>query len=447
MAQPREHRTSTSTFRAVAASTVGTIVEWYDYAIYGTAAALVFGKLFFPTFDPVAGQVAAFATFAVGYIARPVGGMFFAHIGDKYGRKPTLIATLSIMGLSSAAIGLLPTYGSIGIAAPILLVCLRLIQGFGAGAELCGAMLFSAEDDPAKRGWRSSWPAAASDVSFALATGLFFFASSLTSSEQFLSWGWRALFLVSLVAVLVGYLVRRDIPDTEEFVRVQEERRVARVPLWEVIVTQPRMILVGAGVSVMAPIFYIYAVYMVSYITRNLGISASMALGTMTAVLFCSAAMDVFLGFLSDRIARWKILFFGAAFSACFAFPLFMLLDTRQPVIIAAALFVGVLVGRCPSAGINGAYQMDLFEARLRFSGMILSREITGALIGGLLPLAATVATAAAGGAWWPVALIMIGMGAVTMVALLFGPTRAGALLPAARPLQVSLTSGPEGAT
>ena len=196
-------RTRFSTVKAVAASTAGTVVEWYDYSIYGTAAALVFSKLFFPTIDPVAGLIASYATYAVGYLARPFGGALFAHFGDKYGRKPVLIATLFVMGFSTAAIGLLPTYASIGLLAPILLVLLRLIQGLGAGAEYCAAVLFAAEYDPAQRGLRGSWPAAATDVSFTLSTGIFFLVSWSMPPDQFLAWGWRVLFLLSLVAVAI----------------------------------------------------------------------------------------------------------------------------------------------------------------------------------------------------------------------------------------------------
>lgn len=433
-------RPQLTTAKAIAASSVGTIVEWYDYSIYGTAAALVFSKLFFPSVDPVAGLIASYATYAVGYLARPFGGLLFAHFGDRFGRRPVLIATLLIMGVSTAMVGLLPTYSSVGLLAPILLVLLRLIQGLGAGAEYCGAILFAAEYDPAQRGLRGSWPAAATDVSFTLATGIFFLVSSAMPLSAFLAWGWRVLFLLSLAAVAVGYLVRRDLGETQEFTAVKREANAARAPIVEVITQHPGRVAVAMGVAVITPIFYLYTVYLLSFMTRELGMSRTFTLAATTLMTLGSAVACPLWGGLSDRIGRWKIMLFGAVFTAVSAYPLFLLLETRNPVVIVLALMAAVMIGRCAVFAVQPAYYMDLFETRLRFSGMVLAREVTGALIGGMLPLAATTATAAAGGAWWPVATIMVALSLVTIITLLLAPAGLGGR-PAAKPLVAAETS------
>ena len=410
-----------SVFRAVGASTIGTIVEWYDFYIYGTAAALVLNKLFFPTLDPLAGILASYAAYAVGFLVRPVGGVIFGYYGDKYGRKPVLIATLMLMGLSTAAIGLLPTYDSIGIAAPILLILLRMLQGLGAGAEYSGAVLFAAEYSGTRRGFWASWPPAAVDGAIVLSAGVFALFS-LLPSEQFLIWGWRIPFLLSLVAVGIGYFVRRKILETPEFTKVSAKARTARMPVWELIRTQPRTVVVAMGANVIMNIGYVYQVYVLTYMTKELGISQATALTSLIVAATCGAAASIVFGSLSDRIGRRKVMLFGALFTAAYAFPFFWLLQTRNPVVISVAMTVGLVVGLRTVFGVQPAFYAELFPVRFRFSGIAFARETTGAFIGGPLPLVATALVAAAGGASWPVAVLMIVLALTTALAVVMAP-------------------------
>lgn len=415
--------------QAVAASTIGTIVEWYDFYLYGTAAALVLNKVFFPTFDPLAGVLASYATFAVGYFVRPFGGVLFGHFGDKYGRKPVLIATLLLMGLSTAAIGILPTYGSIGIAAPVILLLLRLLQGLGAGAEYSGAILFAAEYGTQRRGFFASWPPSATDFAIALSAAVFFLFS-LMPNDQFIAWGWRIPFLLSLFAVGIGYFVRRRIPETPEFTSAREQVKQTRVPAWELVARQPRRVLVAMGVNVAPSIGYVYTVYTLGYMTRQLGIPQPVALAALIIAALCGAVACVLFGRLSDRIGRRGIMLFGAVFSAIYSFPFFLLLQTRNPLILILAMVVGFAIGLRAIFGVQPSFYAELFEVRLRYSGIALARETTGALVGGPLPLVATAAVAAAGGAWWPVALIMVVLSLVTVVSILLAPPPVAAVPP-----------------
>lgn len=419
MQQPGRRR---ALWQAVGASTIGTVVEWYDFYLYGTAAALVLNKVFFPTFDPLVGILATYATFAVGYFVRPFGGVLFGHFGDKYGRKPVLIATLLLMGLSTAAIGILPTYNSIGIAAPILLLVLRLLQGLGAGAEYSGAILFAAEYGTDRRGFFASWPPSATDFAIALSAAVFFLFS-LMPTDQFLAWGWRIPFLLSLLAVGIGYFMRRRILETPEFSDVKEQARQTRVPAWELITRHPRRVLVAMGVNVAPSIGYVYTVFALGYITRQLGVPQAIALIALIIAALSGATSCVLYGRWSDRIGRYPIMMGGAIFSALYAFPFFLLLETRNAIVIVIAMVVGFAGGLRAIFGVQPAFYTELFEVRLRYSGIALARETTGALVGGPLPLVATAAVAAAGGAWWPVAAIMVVLSLITVVSLLAAPS------------------------
>ena len=410
-----------SVWQAVSASTIGTIVEWYDFYIYGTAAALVFSKLFFPTLDPLAGILASYAAYAVGFLVRPLGGVLFAYFGDKYGRKPVLIATLLLMGLSTAAIGLLPTYDSIGIAAPILLTLLRVFQGLGAGAEYSGAVLMSAEYSADRKGFWASFPPMAVDGAIVLSAGVFALFS-LLPSDAFLAWGWRIPFLLSLVAVAIGYFVRRRILETPEFTSVAREARAATMPVWELIRTRPRAVLIAMGANVIMNVGYVYQVYVLSYMTKQLGVSQNTALISLVIAATCGGCASIFFGSLSDRIGRRRVMLFGSIFTALYAFPFFWLLETRNPVLIAVAMTIGLVVGLRTVFGVQPAFYAELFPVRFRFSGIALARETTGAFIGGPLPLLATWLVAEAGGASWPVAALMVLMALITAVSVAAAP-------------------------
>jgi MHS family shikimate/dehydroshikimate transporter-like MFS transporter len=414
----------TTRWEAIGASTIGTVVEWYDFYLYGTAAALVLNKVFFPNYDPLVGILASYATFAVGYLVRPFGGVLFGHFGDKYGRKPVLIATLLLMGFGTAAIGVLPTYGTIGIAAPIILLLLRVVQGLGAGAEYAGAILFAAEYGSTRRGFFASWPPSATDLAIALSAGVFFLFT-LMPEDQFIAWGWRVPFLLSLVAVGIGYFVRRRILETPEFLSVQTEARMTRVPAWELITHYPARVLVAMGANVGPCIGYVYTVYTLGFMTRQLGVPQTTALTALVIAAVCGSIACVLYGRLSDVIGRRSIMIAGSLFGALFAFPFFWLLETRNPTVIILAMVIGFAVGLRSVFGVQPAFYTELFEVRLRYSGIALARETTGALIGGPLPLIATAAVAAAGGAWWPVAGLMVLCNLVTVVAMVLAPAPA----------------------
>jgi MFS transporter, MHS family, shikimate and dehydroshikimate transport protein len=422
--------TSTTRWQVVGASTIGTIVEWYDFYLYGTAAALVLNRVFFPNLDPLAGILASYATFAVGFLVRPFGGVIFGHFGDKYGRKPVLIATLLLMGFATAAIGMLPTYNSIGIAAPILLLLLRMLQGLGAGAEYSGAILFSAEYNSDRRGFFASWPAAATDFAIAVSAGVFALFK-LMPDDQFLAWGWRIPFLLSLLAVAVGYFVRRRILETPEFTAVKEEARQTCVPALELITKHPRRVLIAMGVNVGPSVGYVFTVFALGYMTKQLGVPQGTALLALVIAALCGAVASILFGSLSDHIGRRGIMLTGSLFSAVYAFPFFWLLETRQPLLIVFAMVVGFSIGLRSVFGVQPAFYTELFETRLRFSGIALAREATGALIGGPLPFFATAAVAAAGG-WWPVAVLMIVLLLITALAVVMAPSPAVDTAPAA---------------
>jgi MFS transporter, MHS family, shikimate and dehydroshikimate transport protein len=414
----------TTRWQVVGASTIGTIIEWYDMYLYAAAAALVLNRVFFPNLDPLTGILASYASFAVGFLVRPFGGMIFAHFGDKYGRKPVLVATLLLMGFATAAIGMLPAYNSIGIAAPILLLLLRMLQGLGAGAEYSGAILFSAEYNSDRRGFFASWPPAATNFAIALSAGVFALFK-LMPDDQFLAWGWRIPFLLSLLAVAVGYFVRRRILETPSFTAVKEEARQTRVPALELITKHPRRVLVAMGVNVGASIGYVFTVFVLGYMTKQLGIPQGTALLALVIAALCGAVACVLFGNLSDHIGRRGIILAGSLFSAVYAFPFFCLVGTRQPLLIVFAMVVGFAIGLSPVFGVQPAFYTELFETRLRFSGIVLARETTGALIGGPLPFVTTAAVAAAGGAWWPVAVLMIVLVLITALAVVMAPAPA----------------------
>jgi MHS family shikimate/dehydroshikimate transporter-like MFS transporter len=414
----------TTRWEAIGASTIGTVVEWYDFYLYGTAAALVLNKVFFPNYDPLVGILASYATFAVGYLVRPFGGVLFGHFGDKYGRKPVLIATLLLMGFGTAAIGLLPTYGAIGIAAPIMLLLLRMLQGLGAGAEYAGAILFAAEYGSSRRGFFASWPPSATDLSIAISAGVFFLFA-LMPEDQFIAWGWRVPFLLSLVAVGIGYFVRRRILETPEFSAIKHQARMTRAPAWELITRHPGRVLVAMGANVGPCIGYVYTVYALGFMTRQLGVPQTTALTALVIAAFCGSIACVLYGRLSDAIGRRPIMITGSLFGGMFAFPFFWLLETRNPIAIVLAMVFGFAVCLRSVFGVQPSFYTELFEVRLRYSGIALARETTGALIGGPLPLIATAAVAAVGGAWWPVAVLMVICNCATVVAVMLAPAPA----------------------
>ncbi len=401
------------------ASLIGTSLELYDFYIYGTAAALVFGQLFFPSFDPLAGTLAAFATFGVAFISRPLGGIIFGHFGDKVGRKTMLVITLVLMGVCTFLVGLLPGYAAIGIAAPLLLVLLRFIQGIGLGGEWGGAVLLAAEHAPARRrGFYASFPQLGPTVGVVLSTGIFLLLAGLLSEEQLLAWGWRVPFLLSIVVVAVGLYIRLRIAETPAFRRIVETHTESGNPILDVIRTHTKNLILAAGAcSFLFSLFYITITFMVSYGTEQLGLSLPTVLyAVVVAALFLGLGVPVF-AHLSDRIGRRKLCAASAVFVGLWSFPLFWLVDTGNWVLITLALAVGQF-GSAAAYGPLAAFFSELFSARLRYSGTSLSYNLGGILGGALAPLIATQLLASTG-TTWAISVYLAVMAAVSFVCIL----------------------------
>ena len=405
--------------RIVWASVLGTIVEWYDFLIYGTAAALVFNKLFFPTLDPVAGTLAAFASYAVGFAARPLGGAVFGHYGDRIGRKAMLTLTMLIMGVGTFLIGCLPTYGQIGLWAPALLVALRLLQGIGVGGEWGGAVLMVIEHAPDKRrGLFGSLVQIGFPAGVAASTATFLALSSLPEAD-FLSWGWRVPFLGSAILIAVALFVRLRLVETPAFARIKEESGVARMPFLDVILGQPRTFLIAVGLKVSEVAWvYLLTVFSIVYATGTLGLPRRLILDAILLAAVLEFATMPFFGWISDKVGRRPIYIGGAIVSAVCALVVFPLLNTRDPLIITGTIAVIMSLTHASMFGPQGAFMPELFGTRVRYSGASLGCQVAAAISGGLSPIVATSLLAWTG-ATWPISLFMIALAAVTLTATL----------------------------
>ncbi len=373
------------------ASLIGTSIEWYDYFLYGTAAALVFNKLFFPSYDPLVGTLLAFATFSLGFIARPVGGIVFGHYGDKIGRKKMLYLTLMIMGLSTACIGLLPTYAAIGIWAPILLVGMRLLQGFGLGGEWGGAVLMAVEHAPAnRRGFYGSWPQLGAFVGLLLSTIVFRAVSKMPDAD-FLTWGWRVPFLLSFILVAVGIWIRMTIAESPVFLKLKDQKKEAKMPIVEALTKHPKNIFIAMGARFAENgLFYVFTVFSLTYISTYLKVPRVIGLnGLLWAAglgIFTTAAW----GALSDRWGRRPVYMYGAIACGVLAFPFFWMLGTKDPTIIALAIVIPVTLGHSAMYGPQASFLSEMFSARVRYSGASFGYQLASIFAGGLSPLVAT---------------------------------------------------------
>ncbi|WP_282796466.1 MFS transporter [Streptomyces sp. CC224B] len=402
MARPRPRprpRPRSGITRIVGASLIGTTIEWYDFFLYGSAAALVFNELFFPTADPLTGTLIAFVTYAIGFLARPLGGVVFGHFGDRVGRKKLLVLSLLLMGGSTFAMGLLPTYDAIGIGAPVLLTLLRLVQGFALGGEWGGAVLIVSEHGGARhRGFWASWPQSGAPGGNLLATGVLALLAGVQSDAAFESWGWRVPFLLSGVLVMVGLWIRISVTESPLFLKARAEAEAAaargqggqeEAPVVEVFRKNWRQVLTAIGTRFGENIsYYVLTSFLLVYVTKHLDLPKSTALN---AVLIGSAVHFVTIpawGALSDRLGRRPVTLLGSAGMAVWAFLFFTLVDSGSFAVITVAVTVGLLLHGA-MYGPQAAFISEMFDTRVRYSGASVGSQLASVVAGALAPIIA----------------------------------------------------------
>jgi MFS transporter, MHS family, shikimate and dehydroshikimate transport protein len=404
------------------ASFIGTAIEWYDFFLYGTAAATIFNQLFFPKEEPLTGTLLAFATYAVGFVARPLGGVVFGHYGDKIGRKTMLSLSLLLMGVATCLIGLLPTYESLGLGAALLLVLLRLVQGFGLGGEWGGAVLMAVEHAPKRwRGFYGSWPQMGAPAGLLLANGVFHLVDGSMSDAEFLSWGWRVPFLISALLVIVGLFIRLRLAESPAFNKVKETGVEVKMPILEVLRRYPKNILLAMGARFAENgFFYILTLFVFTYAATILKVERETVMrGVLIASVGHLFAIPAFAA-LSDRVGRRPVYLLGAVFAGLFTFPFFWMLDTREPGMIWLAITIGVVIGHAAMYGPQASFFSELFGTRVRYSGASLGYQLASVFAGGLAPIIATWLLDWSDGSYTPVAIYMIGMVVVTVVSVFF---------------------------
>ncbi|GAB3548449.1 metabolite-proton symporter [Actinopolyspora lacussalsi] len=423
----------TSLTRIVGSSMIGTTVEWYDFFLYGSAAALVFNTAFFPTEDKLIGTLLAFSSFAIGFVFRPLGGLVFGHFGDRLGRKKLLVLSLLLMGGATFAVGLLPTFGAIGVAAPILLTLLRVVQGFALGGEWGGAVLIVSEHtDSARRGFWASWPQAGVPTGNLLATAVLAVLSAVQSDEAFMAWGWRVPFLLSGLLVLVGLWIRLSVSESPVFLdaadKAQQRSTPEQPPIVRVLREQWREVLIASGARFVENVcYYVITAFVLTYITEQLGLSESIALN---AVLVASVVHFVVIpiwGALSDRYGRRGIYLIGAVGTGFWIFAFFPLLGTGSFTLIALGV-TGGLILHAAMYGPQAAFMSELFGTRVRYSGASIGYQLASVIAGGLAPTIAT-GLLAAFDSWVPIAVYVALGAAVTSVAILFATETRGSSL------------------
>ncbi|MEU2079033.1 MFS transporter [Streptomyces sp. NPDC013489] len=418
--------------RLAGASLVGTAIEFFDFFVYGTAAALVLGPLFFPTFSPLAGTLAAFGTFAVGFVSRPLGSVLFGHVGDRYGRRPVLFASLLLTGCATVAVGCVPTYGTIGIAAPVLLLVLRFLQGLGLGGEWGGAVLLTAEHAPAdRRALWSSFPQIGPSIGFLLANGVMLALSAGLSDADFRSWGWRVPFWAAGALAAVGLLLRSSLAETPQFEKLSAAGRTAGAPLAEVARDHWRLVLLTAGaLAVGYATFYAVSTWALAYGTERLGVSSTVMLTCVMAAVALQGAATPFVAVLADRWGRRPLCLAGCAASALWMVPMVALLHTARPLLIFLGI-LGALLAFITMFAVVAAYLPELYEPRVRCTGAALGYNLAGVLGGALTPIVATALSDGGAGPPWGVAayLTVVALVSLGCFALLPEtlPSRAGA--------------------
>ncbi|WP_197462233.1 MFS transporter [Bhargavaea cecembensis] len=405
--------------RVLIASLVGSSIEWFDYFLYGTVAALVFNTMFFVAEDPSIGLILAYASFALSFFIRPLGGVIFSHIGDRIGRKKTLVLTLSLMGIATFAMGLLPTYYAIGIWAPILLITLRLIQGLGIGGEWGGAMLLAVEYAPKdQRGFFGSVPQMGVTIGMVLGT-LALSVMTLLPEDAFMSWGWRVPFLLSALLVIFGLWIRKGIEETPSFKKVQAEGSAPKVPLVHTLKHHWREVLIAVGAKVVetAP-FYIFGTFVVSYATSNVGHTNNEVLNAVMVATIITTILIPIMGKLSDRVGRKPLYIWGAVGMILFAFPYFWMLHEGSNIMMFLATIIGLGIIWAPITAVLGTMFSEIFSAEVRYTGITLGYQIGAAVAGGTAPLIATALLLQFNNSYVPVALYIIFTAVVSLVAI-----------------------------
>lgn len=405
--------------RVLIASVVGSSVEWFDYFLYGTVAALVFNQLFFVTDDPAFGTLYAFATFALAFFIRPLGGIIFSHIGDRIGRKKTLVLTLSLMGLATFLMGVLPTYAQIGIWAPVFLIILRLIQGLGLGGEWGGALLLAVEYAPKeKRGFFGSVPQMGVTIGMLMGT-IALSIMTLLPDEAFMTWGWRVPFLLSALLVVFGLWIRKGIEETPTFQKTQEKGEIPKLPIADTLKYHWREVLIATGAKVVetAP-FYIFGTFIVSYGTQQLNFNQTSILMAVTVGTIVTTILMPIMGSLSDKIGRKKLYVGGSILMIFFAFPYFWLIHQESVFLLFLATIIGLGIIWAPITAVLGTMFSEIFSANVRYTGISLGYQIGAAVAGGTAPLIATALLIRFNNSYIPVALYIILTALISLVAI-----------------------------
>ncbi|SNS19795.1 MULTISPECIES: MFS transporter [Pseudomonas] len=410
--------TSNPVRKVVVASVIGATIEWYDFFLYGVVAGIVFNHLYFPSDDPLISTMLAYGTFAVGFLSRPIGGVIFGHFGDKIGRKSMLVMTMMIMGVATFLIGLVPTYDSIGIWAPLILLLLRIFQGIGLGGEWGGAVLMAFEYAPKhKRGFYASLPQIGLAIGLCLASGVVGLLSYFLTDTQFLEWGWRIAFLLSAGLVFVGTWIRLNVMESPEFAKVKAANAEAAIPFVDMMKRYPKNVLAGMGARYIDGVFFnVFGVFSLSYLTQTLNLPRSEALiGVMVAAVVMCFSIPMF-GALSDRIGRTRVYFWGSLITAISAFPAFWLMMTSggNMFIIWLAIVVPLGIFYAAVYGPEAALFCELFDAKVRYTGISFVYQFSGIFASGLTPMIATALMRSNDGQPWTTCLYVLFAGAVS---------------------------------